>query len=96
MVNPFKQVDWGWGISYRHLPSGVAGLWNRGAFSWVPLTTDVDGNWQNALDGINAWRADFVYVPWRNVQWTLTYDRIKYIDGDKLNNSWQSTFNFFF
>ncbi|MCI1820853.1 MAG: S-layer homology domain-containing protein [Megasphaera sp.] len=96
MVNPFKQGDWGWGISYRHLPSGVAGLWNRGAFSWVPLTTDVDGNWQNALDGINAWRADFVYVPWRNVQWTLTYDRIKYIDGDKLNNSWQSTFNFFF
>lgn len=96
MVNPFKQGDWGWGISYRHMPSGAAGIFNRGAFNWVPLTSDVDGRWQNSFDGINAWRADFIYVPWKNVQWTLTYDRIKFIESDKLNNSYQSTFNFFF
>ena len=96
MVNPFKQGDWGWGISYRHMPSGSAGIFNRGAFNWVPLTSDVDGRWQNSFDGINAWRGDFIYVPWKNVQWTLTYDRIKFIDSDKINNSFQSTFNFFF
>jgi len=96
MVNPFKQGDWGWSVSYRHMPSGVSGLWNRGAFSWVPLTTDTKGNWQNTFDGINAWRADFIYVPWKNVQWTLTYDRIKYISSGQRNNSIQSTFNFFF
>lgn len=96
MVNPFKKGDWGWSVSYRHMPSGVSGLWNRGAFSWVPLTTDVDGAWQNTFDGINAWRADLILVPWKNVQWTLTYDRIKYHGSGQLNNSFQSTFNFFF
>ncbi|MDU2065063.1 MAG: S-layer homology domain-containing protein [Sporomusaceae bacterium] len=96
MVNPFKQGDSGWGISYRHMPSGVAGYVNRGAFSWIPLTTDSAGSWQNTFDGINAWRFDYVYVPWKNVQWTLTYDRIKPINGNWTNNSIQSTFNFFF
>ena len=96
MVNPFKAGDWGWALSYRHLPSGVGGKFNRGAFNWIPLTTDPNGNWQNTFDGINAWRADFLYVPWKNVQWTLTYDRVKYISNDHLNNSFQSTFNFFF
>jgi len=96
LVNPFKQGDWGWSVSYRHMPSGVAGLWNRGAFSWVPLTTDEAGSWQNTFDGINAWRADLIYVPWKNVQWTLSYDRIKYHGSGQKNNSFQSTFNFFF
>lgn len=96
MVNPFKQGDSGWGISYRHLPSGVAGAYNRGAFSWIPLTTDKAGSWQNTFDGINAWRVDYVYVPWKNVQWTLTYDRIRPISGGENNNSIQSTLNFFF
>lgn len=96
MVNPFVKGDHGWGISYRHLPTGVAGVLNRGAFSWIPLTTDSDGSWQNTFDNVNAWRLDYVYVPWKNVQWTLTYDRIKPIKGDWTNDSIQSTFNFFF
>jgi outer membrane murein-binding lipoprotein Lpp len=96
MVNPFKKKDHGWGISYRHMPAGVSGWQNRGSFSWVPLTTDTSGTWQNTYNDINAWRFDYVYVPWKNVQWTLTYDRIKSIDGTWKNNSIQSTFNFFF
>lgn len=98
MVNPFKKGDHGWGLSYRHMPSGVAGYANRGAFSWVPLTTDNDGTWQNNFNGVNAWRFDYIYVPWKNVQWTLSYDRSKPIDSaqDWVNNSIQSTFNFFF
>ncbi len=100
MVNPFKQGDHGWALSYRHMPSGVAGAGNRGSFNWVPLTTDNDGSWQNTYDGINAWRVDYVYVPWKNVQLTLTYDRVKPIDkvakGDWTNNSYQATFNYFF
>lgn len=96
MVNPFVKGDHGWGISYRHMPRGVAGFVNRGAFSWAPLTTDKDGTWQNTFDNVNAWRFDYVYVPWKNVQWTFTYDRIKPINGNWTNNSFQSTFNFFF
>lgn len=96
MVNPFVKGDHGWGISYRHMPAGVAGSDNRGAFSWAPLTTDKDGSWQNTFNDVNAWRFDYVYVPWKNVQWTFTYDRIKPINGDWTNNSFQSTFNFFF
>lgn len=96
MVNPFVEGDSGWGLSYRRLESGVSGFGNRGAFSWVPLTTDQDGTWQNTYDGVKAWRFDYVCVPWKNVQLTLTYDRIKPLDGDWTNNSYQSTFNFFF
>lgn len=96
MVNPFKVKDHGWALSYRHMPRGVAGFMNRGGFSWVPLTTDDDGTWQNSFDDINAWRVDYVYVPWKNVQWTLSYDHIKPINGNWTNNSIQSTFNFFF
>lgn len=100
MVNPFVKGDSGWAVSYRHLPTGSAGFANRGAFAWVPLTTDKDGSWQNSYDGINAWRIDYITVPWKNVQWTLTYDHIKPIhkstQGDWTNNSFQSTFNFFF
>ena len=96
MVNPFVKGDHGWGVSYRHMPAGVAGMMNRGAFSWVPLTTDNDGTWQNTFNDVNAWRLDYVYVPWKNVQWTLTYDRIKPINGNWTNHSIQSTFNFFF
>lgn len=96
MVNPFVQGDSGWGISYRHMPANVAGFMNRGAFSWVPLTTDNDGTWQNTFNDVNAWRFDYVTVPWKNVQLTLTYDRIKPITGSWTNNSYQSTFNFFF
>lgn len=96
MVNPFIKGDHGWGISYRHLPSGVAGLGNRGAFSWVPLTTDNDGTWQNNYNGVNAWRFDYITVPWKNVQLTVSYDRSKPIVGNWVNNSVQTTFNFFF
>jgi hypothetical protein len=96
MVNPFVQGDNGWAVSYRRLESGVSGAANRGAFSWVPLTTDQDGTWQNSYDGIKAWRFDYITVPWKNVQLTLTYDRIKPLNGDWTNNSYQSTFNFFF
>lgn len=100
MVNPFKKGDHGWAISYRHLPSGVSGAANRGSFAWVPLTTDTDGSWQNNYNGVNSWRFDYLYVPWKNVQWTFSYDRSTPIDkavlGDWTNNSFQSTFNFFF
>jgi len=96
LVNPFIKGDHGWGISYRHLPTGVAGLANRGAFSWVPLTTDADGTWQNNYNGVNAWRFDYITVPWKNVQLTISYDRSKPIVGDWVNNSIQTTFNFFF
>ena len=96
MVNPFVEGDSGWGLSYRRLESGVSGFGNRGSFSWVPLTTDYDGSWQNTYDGIKAIRFDYITVPWKNVQLTLTYDRIKPITGDWTNNSYQSTFNFFF
>ncbi len=96
MVNPFVKGDSGWSISYRRLESGVSGYGNRGSFSWVPLTTDQDGTWQNSYDGIKAWRLDYITVPWKNVQLTLTYDRIKPMNGNWTNNSYQSTFNFFF
>lgn len=96
MVNPFVKGDKGWAISYRHLPAGVAGLLNRGAFNWVPLTTDNDGTWQNTFNDVNAWRFDYIYVPWKNVQWTFTYDRVEPINGSWTNHSIQSTFNFFF
>ena len=96
MVNPFKQKDHGWAISYRHMPSGMAGLNNRATSATVAATTDADGTFQNTFDGINAWRFDYIYVPWKNVQWTFTYDRIKPIEGNWTNHSIQSTLNFFF
>ncbi|KYZ75824.1 hypothetical protein AXX12_11545 [Anaerosporomusa subterranea] len=100
MVNPFVQGDHGWAVSYRRLEPGVAGFANAGAFSWVPLTTDNDGTWQNNYNGVKAWRFDYIYVPWKNVQWTFSYDRSQPLDkgtqGDWTNNSYQSTFNFFF
>lgn len=97
MVNPFVKGDHAWGVSYRHMPAGAAGIGNRGTFSgWVPATTDQFGAFQNGSNDINAWRFDYVYVPWKNVQWTLTYDHIKPINGNWTNNSIQSTFNFFF
>ena len=96
MVNPYKKGDHGWAISYRHMPAGVAGYINRGAFSWVPLTSDADGTWQNTFNDVNAWRFDYICVPWKNVQWTFTYDRIDPINGNWINHSLQSTFNFFF
>jgi len=96
MVNPFVKGDHGWGVSYRHLPTGVAGLGNRGAFSWVPLTTDADGSWQNNYDGVNAWRVDYLTVPWKNVIFTASYDRSKGIVSGLVNNSVQTVFNFMF
>lgn len=96
IVNPFKKGDTGWALSYRHMPSGMAGLSNRASASMVPATTDTDGTWMNNYDGINAWRFDYIMVPWKNVQWTMTYDRIKPINGNWTDNNIQSVFNFFF
>lgn len=98
IVNPFKKGDNGWALSYRHMPSGMAGIGNRATASMVPATTDADGSWMNNFDGINAWRFDYIMVPWKNVQWTLTYDRIKPIDSNQkwTNHNIQSVFNFFF
>lgn len=96
MVNPTQVGDHGWGLSYRHMPSGVAGYANRGAFSWVPLTQDTGSSWQNTFDGVNAWRFDYILVPWKNVQLTLTAENVKSIQNDWTNNNFQTTFNFFF
>ena len=96
IVNPFIKGSSGWALSYRHMPTGMAGIGNRGAASIVPATTDVDGTFQNNFDNVNVWRADYIYVPWKNVQWTLTYENIKPITGTWKNHSIQSVFNFFF
>jgi hypothetical protein len=100
MVNPFVVGDSGWAVSYRHLPTGVSGNANRGSFSWVPLTTDADGSWMNNYNNVNAWRVDYLTVPWKGVQWTLTYENVKPISPaagqNWTNNNFQTTFNFFF
>lgn len=95
-VNPFKKGDEAWAISYRHMPAGVSGQYNRGANSIAPLSTDTLGSYQNNLNNVNAWRVDYYCVPWQNVAWAVVYDRSKAIDGAFTNNSIQTAFVFLF
>jgi len=95
-VNPFKKGDAAWAISYRHMPAGVSGQFNRGANSIAPLSTDSLGGYQNNLNNVNAWRADYYCVPWNNVAWAVVYDRSKEIDNKFTNNSIQTAFIFLF
>jgi hypothetical protein len=95
-VNPFKKGDAAWAISYRHMPAGVSGQYNRGANSIAPLSTDTLGSYQNNLNNVNAWRADYYCVPWNNVAWAVVYDRSKDIEHKFTNNSIQTAFIFLF
>lgn len=97
LVNPFVKGDHGWAVSYRHMPNGVSGKDNRAAFlPWLPVSQDTASAWQNSFNDINAWRIDYMYVPVKNIQLTLTYDHIKPINDDWTNNSFQTIVNFIF
>lgn len=101
LVNPNKKGDQGWALSYRHMPSGVAGNGNRTALiPWLPFSTDTagtaGGTYQNAFNNINAWRFDYMYIPTKNVQLQFTFDHIKPIGGGWTNNSIQTAAVFMF
>ncbi len=97
LVNPNKKGDHGWALSYRHMPSGVAGKNNRAALiPWLPLSADTVGVAQNAFNDINAWRFDYMYIPSKNVQLQFAFDHIKPINGNWTNNSIQTAVVFLF
>jgi hypothetical protein len=97
MVDVNKVNDHGWGFSYRHLPAGVAGRYNQNAYNgWTSTAVDTNGSYANGIYNVNAVRLDYFYVPWKNVQLTLSYDHIKPIAGSWLNNQFCATFNYWF
>jgi len=82
MVDPTQTGAQAWGLSYRHMPSGVAGAHNYNAYAtWCPWATDKQGNLMNAIDNVNAVRFDYQWVPWKNVVLMAGYDRIKPINA---------------
>jgi hypothetical protein len=90
VVNKARVGDHGWNLSYRHLPSGVGGKYNRiMTSSWTPLATDRSGNYQNNIDNVNALRFSYQFVPWKNTVVEAAFDHIKPIDGTWTNNSFQ-------
>ena len=97
LVNPNKKGDHGWALSYRHMPTGVAGKNNRAALiPWLPLSADTFNASQNAFNDINAWRFDYMYIPTKNVQLQFAFDHIKPINGNWTNNSIQTAVVFMF
>ncbi len=99
-VNPFKKNDHAWALSYRHMPSGMAGQVNRGANAIVPLSLSVSDTGKfayiNNINDVNVWRADYYYVPCQNVAWAVFAEHVKDIQGRWSHNSIQTLFLFFF
>lgn len=95
-INPFKQGDSAWAVSYRHMPAGVAGDLNRGASNIAPMSATANGYYINNFNDVNAWRLDYYYVPWKNVAWALVLENAKDIRGRWTNNVIQTVFLFYF
>ena len=95
-VNPSIIGDSLWAVSYRHAPAGVAGKFNRGMNTMVPVSTDSVGIYQNSINDVNALRLDYYRVVAKNVQWVVVLDHIKPINGTWTNNAFQTAFIFLF
>lgn len=95
-VNPSLVGDQQWVVSYRHAPAGVAGKFNRGMNTAVPMSTDTLGMYQNTIYDINAWRVDYYRVVAKNIQWVVALDHVKPIHGSWTNNALQTALAFTF
>lgn len=81
MVNSANVGSHGWGLTYRHMPSGVAGANNSNAYAtWSPWCNDKSGQLMNAIDNVNAIRFDYQWVPMKGLIVMTGYDKIKPID----------------
>jgi hypothetical protein len=88
LVDPKNTKSTGWAVSYRHLPSGVAGQINRGAtYAWTQGNCDSAGTYQNAVDNVNAWNFLYQFVPWKNVLASVTFDHASPISGTSWTNN---------
>lgn len=97
LVNPTKLHDSGWGLSYRHLPTGVSGTNNIGsAASFTTILTDSKGVGANIFNDVNVLGFDYYYVPFKNLQLTLEYNNIKPIHDSWHNNYIVSSLTFYF
>jgi hypothetical protein len=99
LVDPKVLHDAGWGLSYRHMPDGVAGTGNiAAAGSFTTPLTDPAGTTVNTFENVNVFGADYYYVPLKNLIWTLEFNHVKPIaaNANWKNNYVLSTLSFFF
>lgn len=85
-----------WAISYRHAPAGVAGKFNRGMNTAVPMSTDTLGMYQNTIYDVNALRVDYYRVISKNITWVAVVDHVKPIHGNWTNNAFQTALAYTF